>query len=98
MKEKYSEEFRSEAVSLALGSDKPYSVIARDLGVNYQTFGNWMRKAMSDDKAATGKRISKPDYQELLKQNRVMAKELKLRKQEIEILKKAAAYFAKHDL
>jgi len=74
MREKYSEEFKSEAMSLALSSDSPYSVIARDLGVNYQTFGNWMRKAMTDDKSKSGKRVSKPDYQELIKQNRAMAR------------------------
>ncbi len=43
---------------------------------------------------STSPRNKKPDYQELEQQNRMMRKELELRKQEIEILKKAAKYFA----
>ena len=36
----YSQQFKDEAVALALESDCPYSQIAKDLGLNYQTFGN----------------------------------------------------------
>ena len=50
MSQKYSDEFKSEAVALGLSSDKPYAATAKDLGVNYQTFGNWMRLAMTNQK------------------------------------------------
>ena len=45
-------------------------------------------------KVSIGSRNKKPNYQELEQQNKMMRKELELRKQEIEILKKAAKYFA----
>ncbi len=96
MKVKYSQQFKDEAVALALESDLPYSRIAADLGVNYQTFGNWMHKTMSD-KSSTNHPIPKPskkDYQTLEKELSVARKELGLRKKEIEFLKKASAYFA----
>ncbi len=47
MRAKYSQQFKEEAVALALESDCLYSQIAKDLDVNYQTFGNWVRAAMS---------------------------------------------------
>ena len=93
MKAKYSQDFKDEAVALALSSDLPYAQIAKDLGVHYQTFGNWMRKAMSEDKKPTLK-PNKKDYQSLEKELRAAHKELDLRKREIEFLKKASAYFA----
>ena len=43
---------------------------------------------------STGSRNKKPNYQQLEQQNKLMCKELALRKQEIEILKKAAKYLA----
>ena len=44
--------------------------------------------------ASIGSSNKKPDYQELEQQNKLMRKELELRKQGIEILKKAAKYFS----
>ena len=91
----YSQQFKDEAVALALESDCPYSQIAKDLGVNYQTFGNWMRKAMSGKSSKTKKvPIHKKDYQTLERELRAARKELELRKKEIAFLKKASAYFA----
>jgi transposase-like protein len=80
MNEKYSEEFGAEAVSLALSSDQPYSATALDLGVNCNTLYTWIIKSMSKQDKPSNARLDKRDYQELLKQNRAMAKELKLRK------------------
>jgi transposase len=94
MKQIYTEEFKLEAVTLALSSDEPYAVTARNLGVNYQTFGNWMRRTMADPKNVKDSKTSKPGYQELERQLKAAKKELGYRQQEIELLKKAAAYFA----
>lgn len=90
MKNKYKQSFKDQAVLITLNSGRPYSEIALDLGINYQKFGNWMRKTMSssnDHKVKGGR----PNKQEL----RAAWKELALRKLEIGPLKKAAAYFAK---
>ena len=95
MRSKYSQEFKDEAVALALSSDLPLSHIACDLGVNYQTFGNWMRLAMTKQKdSTTNKNITKQDYQSLERELKAARKELDLRKREIDFLKKASAYFA----
>jgi len=95
MSKHYSQQFKDEAVALALGSDCPYSQIAKDLGVNYQTFGNWMRKAMSN-KQPKSKKVptNKQDYKSLERELKAAHKELELRKKEITFLKKASAYFA----
>ena len=39
----YPEEFRRETVRLVLSTDKPMAEVARDLGINYKTLGNWVR-------------------------------------------------------
>jgi transposase len=45
---KYPEEFRRESVQLVLTTDKSMADVARDLGINYKTLGNWVR---ADQKA-----------------------------------------------
>ena len=40
---KYPEEFRRESVRLVLTTDKSMADVARDLGINYKTLGNWVR-------------------------------------------------------
>ena len=95
---RYDPQFKAEVISLALSSDIPRTQLAIDLGVNYKTLCNWVKQSMSNkhnvQKVSIGSRNKKPDYQELEQQNKMMRKELELRKQEIEILKKAAKYFA----
>jgi len=97
MRQHYDQDFKDEAVTIALNSNRPYSEIALDLGVNYQTFGNWMRKAMSSTNSPASKKNkpNKQDYQALERELSGARKELALRQKEIALLKKAAAYFAK---
>ena len=93
---RYDIQFKAEVISLALTSDIPRTQLAIDLGVNYKTLCNWIKQAMTNKRniqnTSTSPRNKKPDYQELEQQNKLMCKELALRKQEIEILKKAAKY------
>ena len=95
---KYDSQFKAEVISLALSSDIPRTELAIDLGVNNKTLCNWIKQAMANKRNIQNTSISsrnkKPDYQELQQQNKLMRKELELRKQGIEILKKAAKYFA----
>lgn len=44
---KYDQEFKDEAVAIALSTDRPLTEIASDLGVSYKTFGNWVRQAVA---------------------------------------------------
>jgi transposase len=82
---KYNAEFKKEAVKIALSSDQPYSKTAQELGVNPKTFYSWIRAEDYPDKTP-------PEGIETMR----LQKELKRTKQELEIVKKAAAYFAKH--
>jgi transposase len=46
--EKYTSEFRKEAVRLALQTDQPKAVIADELGINRNTLYTWIQKAMQE--------------------------------------------------
>ncbi|MDF7666325.1 transposase [Orbaceae bacterium ESL0727] len=94
MCKKYDPQFKQEAINLALNSKQSYRQTASDLGINYKTFCNWMYQTMNKPTHHAIKSNKKPDYQELERQNKAMKRELELRKKEIDILKKAAQYFA----
>ncbi len=90
---KYPPEFREQAVELVRASDKTVAAVARDLGINDTTLGNWVKA----DQAERGI----PDVNGLLPLTALERAELtKLRRDnarlrvEREILKKAAAFFA----
>jgi len=69
--------------------EKPVAQIAEDLGISDSCLRNWMRQADLDE----GRRndgLSTADRDELVK----LRRELRVAKLEVEILKRAAAYFA----
>jgi transposase-like protein len=39
---KFSPQFRAEAVQMVIGTGKPIAEVARDLGINDGTLGNWV--------------------------------------------------------
>ena len=85
----YPPEFKAEAVRLVGISDRSLSRIAKELGVAHQTLRNWVRHAEIDD----GVRYAlAPSEREELRQLR---REVRTLSHELEILKKAAAFFAK---
>jgi len=90
MMTQYSEEFREEAVRLVLESKSSISQVARDLGVSVWTLRGWVRKYREKS------RVDQPRRAETVEEeNRRLRRELAVLRQEREILKKAAAYFAK---
>ncbi|MBB5803566.1 transposase [Saccharothrix ecbatanensis] len=89
-KSKYPEQFRRDAVELARSSDRPLRQVARELGVNHETLRNWVRTA---EQAQVGPVDAAAVVdQEELRALRKRVAELELEK---DILRKAAAYFAK---
>ncbi|MCF6768480.1 transposase [Thiotrichales bacterium 19S11-10] len=96
--ETYTEEFKREAVKLALESDQSKLQIATNLGVKYSTLMSWLYKSMKKSPKNEVSTSHKSRYQELLNENQKLKKELKQAKLEREILKKAAAYFANQDM
>lgn len=87
-------EFRQRAVELARLGDEPVSKVAKDLGISESCLRNWMAQADADDEKGDSARLSgreKKEFTELRRRNRVL--EL-----ENEILKRAAAYFARENV
>lgn len=97
---KYTQEFRDSTVQLVLNSDQSVLQISKDLDVNPKTVYNWVRQykikhnipidppGKSNIKSINLKESIDEELKRLRKENRIL-------KQEREILKKAAAYFAK---
>jgi transposase-like protein len=82
-------EFRQRAVELARLREKPVAQIAQDLGISDSCLRNWMAQADRDE----GRRddgLTSDERAELVK----LRRELRVAKLEVEILKRAAAYFA----
>jgi transposase len=87
----FTDEFRAGAVRLVLDEGKTIGVVARELDLTPSSLGNWVRHAQADrTKGRTGLTTEeRAELAGLRKENR----ELRL---ERDILKKAAAFFAKH--
>jgi transposase len=85
----YPPEFREEAVRLVRSSGKSPREIAADLGVSEQTLRNWVFAAQVDAGEREG--LTVDEREEL----RVLRRKVRVLEQEREILKKAAAWFAK---
>jgi transposase len=86
----YPPEFRAEAVRLLRSGVKTAPELAKDLGVSDQALRNWLRQADRDD----GRRhdgLTSEEREEL----RRLRREIRVLREEREILKKAAAWFAK---
>ena len=86
----YSAEFKERAVKLALKSDQSVAQTARDLGVNENTLHTWLSKYHQGGSGTSGPPNAEHLYEELKR----LKKENALLKEERDILKKAAAYFA----
>lgn len=86
-------EFRQRAVELARFGDKPVAEVAKSLGISDSCLRNWMTQADIDEGGHSASLTSteKTELAELRKR----ARQLEL---ENEILKRAAAYFARENV
>lgn len=84
---KHNDEFKREAVRIALTSGLTRRQVATDLEVGFSTLAKWIQKSKSDDLPAA------VDI-DLAKENERLRKENRLLLEEREILKKATVFFA----
>ena len=99
----YTQEFREEAVALLAQPGRSIRSVADDLGINHWTLRDWYKNAMSKKKPKLKVRPVQRSAEEtpearlarLERENARLEKENVSLKQDREILKKAAAFFAK---
>ena len=87
-------EFRRRAVELAREQTKPVAELAKDLRISESCLRNWMAQADADENGGGEARLTsaeKKELAELRKKNRQL-------EMENEILKRAAAYFARENV
>lgn len=93
MKRSYSKEFKVSACELVLKDGIKHKVVAEKLGINHVMLYKWIDDYKTyGDQAFVGKGNLRSEDAKLKK----LQKENERLKMENEILKKAAAYFAKH--
>src|SRR5262245_9118937 len=102
---RYSEEFKSEALALMDRDDRSFRQLSEDLGVNHETLRYWykQREMAKKTKGAKKPRLLPPPAREtaeqriarLERENKRLLKEVETLRMDREILKKAAAFFAK---
>ena len=86
----YPPEFRREAIRLVRASEKPVAAVARELEVSYETLRAWVKQADIDD-GLRHDGLTTEETEEV----RRLRREVKILREEREILLKAAAFFAK---
>lgn len=88
---KYPEEFRREAVALYRSSERSRAEVARSLGISDGSLAAWVKAA---DAAEEPGALDADERAELAR----LRREVKDLRQDREILRKAAAYFAKETI
>jgi transposase len=86
----FTDDYKAGAVRLVLDEGQTVAAAARDLGLTESSLRNWVEQARADrTKGKTG--LTTAEREELVR----LRKELRIVQEEREILKKAAAFFAK---
>ena len=90
---KYSKDFKLQAAKLVTEQGYSYDQAAKRLGTTGWSIRNWIKQFQR-----TGELSSQEESQSKIDEIRQLRKELAQLRMENEILKKAAAYFAKESL
>lgn len=85
---KYPEEFRREAVELFRSSDRSRAEVAKSLGISDGSLAAWVKSVERDEEPGALDASERSELERLRKEN----KDLRMDR---EILRKAAAYFAR---
>jgi transposase len=88
----FTDEFKAEVVKKVLLSGKTAGQVARELDLTETAVRNWVRQAQVDRGKGPPGALTTAEKQELAE----LRKEVRELREDREILKKAAAFFAKH--
>jgi len=86
----YSEEFKQQAIALVTEGGRVAAHVADELGIKKNTLYNWIANHNSPAQSQS--------ESQLQRENKKLKKQLKQAELERDILKKAAAYFAKESV
>lgn len=89
----YPKEFRQGAVELARQGERPIAEIAKELGIAESCLRNWLKQDQLDRRERDDG-LSSREREEL----RELRKRVRRLEQEKEILRKAAAFFAREEI
>jgi transposase len=87
MRRRFSKEFKRESVALFRGSGKGITAVARELGVRPQVLRSWEQVVAREEKKGPGA-AEQEEVRQLRRENDRL-------RMEMEILKKAMAFFAR---
>lgn len=94
-RKKYSDELKAEALKMIIDQGMSQQEVSELINVPKGTIGNWVSRSQKEmTKIAPGQ----PSVSDVMVENKRLRKELTKARMEKEILKKAAAYFAKESL
>ena len=86
----FTDEFKAGAIRLVLDDGKTVGAVARDLDLTPSALADWVRKAQGDrSKGRTG--LTSVEREELMR----LRRDVRELRAERDVLKKAAAFFAK---
>jgi transposase len=88
---KFSPEFKRDAITLAMTSGKSINQTARELGISHETLRNWVKQARVDQGHGAPGELTTAERDEL----RRLRREVADLHAERDILRRAAAYFAR---
>ena len=89
----FTDEFKAKAVELVRSSGKSINAIAGDLDLLPSSLSSWVKQAEVDAGRGKAGALTSDEKEELSR----LRKEVRVLKEEREILKKAAAFFAKEN-
>lgn len=89
MPRKYPPEFKRDVVMVARRRDASMEQVAKDFGVSASSLKRWMQQADVDDGVVEGQTTT--EQQEVVQ----LRRENRRLQQEVEVLRRATAYFAK---
>lgn len=87
MAKRYTDEFQRDAVRMATTSGLTRPQLSSDLGVGLSTLNKWVQQHQHAD-------LMSGPHEDVKKENTRLRKEVRLLREEREVLKKAAIFFA----